>query len=121
MIDDALMSHLRDTQLSAMNEQAIVRNFGQAVPDGTGGSMIAETVVGPVPCYRFAEVAGVGELVRAGQTTQGLRWKIGLPVGTPIEDDSRIEIGTDAFEILAVVAPSSYDSVLLVYAEKRSK
>lgn len=112
------MAYLRALQVRAMNEQAMITNISE-VSDGSGGITIGEVTEGPFPCYRFAEVAGVAESLIGGQPASMLRWKIGLPVGTPIKASSQVTIAGDEFNIISVPLPESYDAVWEVYASKR--
>lgn len=119
LLPPSMMTYLRKLQLEAMTETASIITSGEDIPDGSGGSTSGDVTTGPIPCYRFPEVAGVGEVILAGQLTQGLRWKFGFPAGTLVRDKSRIEMADATYEILAVVAPESYASVVLAYAVKR--
>ena len=119
VIPPGLMEYLRSVQIENMNEEAMITNYSEGIPDGSGGSIPGEITIGPIPCYRFPEVAGVGEIVIAGQIAQGLRWKLGFPVGTDVREESVIDVAGTLYEVIAIVAPASYNSVLLVYCIKR--
>lgn len=119
LISPALMNYLRAVQNAQMIEEATITTPGVEVPDGSGGTTTDDVTIGPIPCYRFPEVAGAGEVLIAGQISQGLRWQIGLPADTVVKDSSTIDIYGTVYEVVAVLAPESYSSVLIVYAIRR--
>lgn len=110
-------------QIAAERERAMMHEQAEIVTtvyasDGMGGQVETEDVL-TVPCFRYPNMAGAGQPLVAGQLTQGLVWTIGLPLGTPVSDDSVIRIGGDTYDVISVLGPYTYETARTVLARAR--
>ena len=112
-----LASMAAERESVTMRESAtIVRHT--VVDDGYGGTN-ETTVETVVPCFRYPNGAGANEPVVAGQLAQGLVWTLGFPVGTDVKRSDTVNVGSESYEVIAILGPYSHQTATLVYARPR--
>lgn len=113
------IAELRDEMTAALTERATIRRSVRS-DDGAGGyTTTTQIVASGVPCFRAPEVSGIGEALVGGQDVQGLRWKIFLRHGTPVQDNDQVDIGVDSYDVLAAASPATAQAATVVYALRR--
>lgn len=106
MIPASELSQLRSEAERLLTESCVVRSPGTPVSDGAGGTTPGTpSDSASTACSRHIPTArgSSGELQLANQLQLVNPWLIQLPVGTSVDGEDQIVIGSDVYEVRAVL------------------
>ncbi len=110
MLTSAELTALQSVQELTMTDTATIFRYA-TVSDGAGGT--TETVTTSSVACRLAPSnnAALAQLY-AGRIDEGILWYIYLPTDTDVQEEDRITIGLNSFDILGKRAPYTLETAI---------
>lgn len=106
MLSAAEIDEMRATIAQTFSLTAEVRRPVTA-PDGMGGQTTTWQTVATVPCALAPLERVATEQVRGGQPIPAVTWQLLVPVQTDLRASDLVVVGTETFEVAAVLAPET--------------
>jgi hypothetical protein len=119
MISAEEMAQHRALQESTMLTPAAIKRKARTA-DGGGGATLGLNTVATTVCRRYAETANTAEEVKGSMVVPALRWGFDFPALTDIREHDVIEVDGQAFEVVAIEGPLTYETARTVYGVRAS-